>query len=337
MNTTIKDVAKEANVSIATVSRVINNAENVSTEIKEKVEKAIESLNYHPNSIARSLKNNITKTIGVIVADISISFFSHIIREIEKKCEEEEYGIIVVSSNDQPTKEYNCLKMLMEKRVDGIIISSTGFNQKYLNDINNMGIPVILIDRKPSMFSFDLVCVDKMMAMYDIVKMLLEKGHRKIGFISGPKELTTNHDRYIGMTQALYEYGLTLDKRTCYYGEYSINYGREILKEICNSKNRPTALISGSEAITYGILIEAQKQNLKIPDDISIVSFGINDELKELIKPDITYVEDFKNEIGKIAGDLLFKRIDNNSDHETIFLKAKIIDRGSVLDIKIPY
>lgn len=333
MKMTIKDVAKEANVSIATVSRVINNAENVSAEVKEKVEEAILKLNYHPNSMARGLKSDITKTIGVIVPDLSISFFSYVIREIEKKCVSEGYGIIVVSSDDQPTKEFDCIHMLMEKRVDGIIIVSTGYNLKYLNDINNVGIPVVLVDRKPNMFSFDVVHADKLIAMYEIVKMLIEKGHTKISFVSGPRDLTTNHDRYIGMTQALYEYGLSQDQVTNYFGEYSISYGREVVSEICKLEDRPTVLISGSEAITYGIMIEAKKQNIRIPEDISVVSFGMNNDLMDLIQPKITYVEDLRDEIGKISGELMFRRIKNKTDKEVISLPAKLIDLGSVLDL----
>jgi LacI family transcriptional regulator len=335
MKVTIKEVAKEANVSIATVSRVINNADDVSVEIKEKVEKAIAYLNYHPNSLARSLKNNITKTIGIIVADLSISFFSHIIGQIEKKSEEQGYGIIVVSSDDQPTKEYNCIKMLMEKRVDGIIIASTGFNLKYLNDINESGIPVILIDRRPNMFSFDVIFVDKILATYNVFSMLLQKGHRKIAFISGPKELPSNQDRYIGITQAVYDHGLTMDVVSSYYGEYSIQYGRKVFRDLFSSKEKPTVIFAGSEAITYGIMIGAKELNIRIPDDVSLVSSGINEDLLELIQPKITYIEDLKNEIGEIAGDLVFKRIKDNSSKETVTLQAKIIDHGSVLNLTL--
>ncbi|MDK2799453.1 MAG: LacI family transcriptional regulator [Clostridiales bacterium] len=331
---TIKDVARRAGVSIATVSRVINKTSNVSPEIKKKIEEAIVELNYRPNLMARALKNDITHTIGIIISDISNPFFMNIIREVENQVKEFGYTLIMVSTDEDPEKERQYIKVMYDKRVDGIIISSTGKNEDYLCKVKDSGIPIIFIDRRPDDYKFDTVYVDKAKAAYNITNYLLSKGHRKIALISGPRDIITNYDRFLGYTKAFYNNNLPINNEFLYFGEYTSEYGAQVLEQIFKLKDKPTAIISASEKITNGILLQANRLNICIPDDISLVSFG-DIEMGELIKPRLTYVDNLNNEVGKIAGKMILERLkDYQKNVEERILNTNLVIRESVKEIK---
>ncbi len=327
---TIKDVASKAGVSIATVSRVINNISSVTPEIRSKVWKAIGELDFRPNQLARGLKNDVTHTIGVIVSDISNPFFMSIIREIEKKINEVGYTLLIVSSADDPEKERKDIKTMIEKRVDGIVISSTGKNEDYLSSIVELGVPVIIIDRKPFKNKFDAVYVDKALAMYEITNYLLNKGHRRISIVMGPRYIMSNFDRFSGYARCMQAANMLLDNDLIIYGEFTEAFGRLALNDIIKMKNRPTAIISGSVQITRGILIEAKELGISIPGDFSLVSYG-NIEMSTLISPSITYVESLNEKIGAVAGELILNRIKNPEGKlEQMVFESRLILGDSV-------
>jgi len=327
---TIKDVANKAGVSIATVSRVINEVSSVTPEMRSKVWEAIGELDFRPNQLAQGLKSDITHTIGVIISDISNPFFMSIIREIEKKINEVGYNLLIVSSADDPEKERKDIKTIIEKRVDGIIISSTGQNEDYLSSIVELGVPVIIIDRKPFRNKFDAVYVDKALAMYEIANYLLTKGHRRISIVMGPRYIMSNFDRFSGYARCMQAANILLDNDLIIYGEFSEAFGRLALNNIIKMKNRPTAIISSSVQITRGILMEAKELGLSIPDDFSLVSYG-NIEMSTLISPSLTYVESLNEKIGAVAGDLILNRIkDPEGNLEQKVFESKLILGDSV-------
>lgn len=330
---TIKDVARKAGVSIATVSRVINKADNVNPELRKKVLAVIKELDYKPNQLARGLKNDITNTIGIIISDISNPFFMGIAREIENKVQDEGYTLLMVSTHDEPNKEYKYLKLLYEKRVDGIVISSTGKNEEYLNQIKSQ-VPVVLIDRRPENYRFDTVYVDKVEATNKMVNYLIENGHQKIAMISGPKELITNLDRFFGYTKAFYESGIELNNNLLLFGDFSEEFGRLAFRQLLESEQKPTAVISGSEIITKGILLEAKNMGVMIPEDISLISYG-NIVMSELISPKIAYMDTLSRDIGRAAGDILLQRIKKpEKEIEEVILKAELFIGESIYKIK---
>jgi Transcriptional regulators len=327
---TIKDVAKAADVSIATVSRVINGIDNVKPALKARVENAIKELGFEPNQLARGLKNDVTHTIGVIISDMANPFFMSITREIEKKVNEIGYILLVASTDDNPEKELKYIKGMMEKRVDGIIISSTGKNEVYLNSIAESGVPVIFIDRKPYMHKLDCVYMDKAYAMYNITNMLLDQGHKKICIVVGPREIMTNFDRFTGYARSIHEANMQLDNNMIMYGEFTEAFGRQALREIVNMAERPTAIISGSVQITRGILIEAKELGIKIPKDFSLVSYG-NIEMSTLISPSLTYIDSLSENIGALAGDLIISRLANpHEKSEQIEVEVNLVMGESV-------
>lgn len=329
---TIKDVAKKAGVSIATVSRVINKADNVNPDLRQKVLEAISKLDYKPNRVARGLKSNTTNTIGIIISDISNPFFMKIAKEIENIVQEKDYTLILGSTDDNPKKELEYIKLLHEKRVDGLVISSTGENEDYLKEIQESGVPVVFIDRRPLENNFDSIYVDKVTTTYKMVKYLFEHYHRRIALVTGPREIITNYDRYVGYTKAFYEFNLEIDNNLLQFGHFTAVFGGKVLKYLLSLEKRPTAIISGSSLITKGILIQAQKDNLKIPDDFSIITFG-NIAMNELITPKMIYADPKIHVIGKNAGEILLDRFSNlKKDLEEIKLEAEIVTGDSVMD-----
>lgn len=332
-NPTIKDVAKEAEVSVATVSRVINGADNVNPKLSKKVLTAIQKLNYKPNLLARGLKNKSTHTIGIVISDLSNPFYMTIAKSIENIVESHNYTLIICSTDDNSKKEYEYLKLLYEKRVDGLIISSTGKNEDYLYQLAEIGLPIVLIDRRPDNKKFDAVYVDKVRITYEIANYLYQEGHRRISLVSGPKDIITNFDRFMGYTKAFYDLNIAFEKDLINFGEFSIKYGQKILKKLLKMANPPSAIISGSSIITEGIMIEANSMGVKLPEEISLITFG-ELPLKQLLSPKLTYIEDKAIDIGQKAGDLILKRINNfERKPEKVVLDSKIIYGDSVKNL----
>lgn len=322
-NTTMKDVAEKAGVSTATVSRVINRADNVNPELRKKVMRVIEELDYKPNQLARSLKSSETNTIAFISSDMSNPFFIRIAKKVEEAVRKNNYTIVIGSTEDKPEIELEYLKLLYEKRVDGIVISSTGENEDYLKDLSKK-IPVICVDRRPQKNNLNSVCVDKEKATYEAVNFLTERKHQKIALVTGAKKIITNYDRYVGYTKGIYDNNVALNSDYIKFGQFSFEFGKNSLLELLALKEKPTAVIAGNSFIAAGILLIAREKNVTIPDDLSLISFG-NISNSQLITPSLTYIDEKVDEIGRKASNLLLSNLNNKkSEIKHIKIKTKI-------------
>lgn len=333
MGVTIKDVAKEAGVSVATVSRVVNGMPNVNEEMKAQVEKAIARLGYKPNQLAKGLKNNVTNTIGVVVTDISDPFIIGVTRAAEKILRPEGYSLLMASTDNDEKKERECIDMMDSKCVDGLIISPVS------NDIATFlkaGMyPVAAFDRNTLSHIYDTVYVDKEKAMFSAVDYLLKRGHTNIAMISGEKKLSTNFDRYNGYLRAFFENDQVARKENLLFGTFSRAYGMKAFKQLVTRKEAPTAVISGSATLTEGILIQARKMGVRIPEDISLISFGAL-SLQDLIEPQITHSKEMQEEIGIHIGEMLLSRLRTpNLPVRLKVLESNIIEGDSVKTINL--
>ncbi len=325
---TIKDVAKEANVSVATVSRVINNVQTVDKELRIRVEEAIKKLDFKPNQIAKSLKQDITNTVGVVVADISNSFFSGVIRQIERVINPEGYALIMASTDGNCQKEKDAIEMMHAKRVDGLVVCHVSNDIETI--IKSISCPVISFDRSTLSHLCDTVYVNKERSMYDAVTYLLKKGHRDIAVISGAKSLSTNFDRYIGYMRAYFDWDVVARKENIYFGEFTKEYGKRSFEAIMQNAHRPTAIVTGSADITEGILAKAKELNVRIPEDISLVSFGAI-SFQDVLDLKITYVDEMYMEIGKNIGEMMLSRLKSpNISPRLNVLESGIISGNSV-------
>lgn len=309
---TIKDVANYCGVSIATVSRVLNNSESVKEATKAKVQKAMEELQYTPNRLAISLKNKCSKVIGLIVTDITNNAQMAIASEVEKCLSEEGYILIIMSSDDDAHKERKNIEVLNEQKVDGLVLTATGKNNDILLSIEKMGTPVVIIDRRPDTHELNYVGADKQTACYDGVKKLLDMGYRRIALVNGPKDIITSFERYNGYLRALYDYDIPYNNDYVLYGPFNEEFGGYALKKIWNMEHRPDVIVSGGEMITLGIMDTAKDLGINIPDDIGLLSFG-NLAYSKLVVPSLAYIESFPGLVGRKAAEILLECLKNSN------------------------
>ncbi|MCD8140300.1 MAG: LacI family transcriptional regulator, partial [Planctomycetaceae bacterium] len=203
-NVTIRDVAREAGVSVATVSRALNQNYPVSDKLRQRIDAAVAKLDFHPNAIARTLKTNNTGIIGFLVSDISQNFFTTILKGVENIIQTSNYNVISCSTDNQKSTELSYLNILLEKKVDGIILNGTGMNDEYIAKISKT-VPIVCSHRSNSSPDFfgDFVGCDEFNSIQQLTSHLLALGHRKIGLLNGPLHVSTGHDRYQGFCAAM--------------------------------------------------------------------------------------------------------------------------------------
>ncbi|AZN38305.1 LacI family DNA-binding transcriptional regulator [Paenibacillus albus] len=310
---TIKQVALEAEVSTATVSRVLNDSGFVSEEIKSRVLDVVNRLNYQPSAIARSLKQDKTFMIGVIIPDISNPYFMGISRGIEDVVGPEGFQLIFCSSDENPEKERQLIQLLQEKRVDAVVLATSGDNDSLLERLADSGMPIVLIDRKlmskEAGNKLDLVAEDNIDGASRLTMKLLEAGHVRIGVVNGPSRVSTGRERYAGVLKAMKEFGLHAKPLVFNGKDFSIEDGVRAVRKFLSEEERPTAIISLNNRMSLGVLLEIVRSGLRIPDDITVASFGEVEAGALLKNPELYYMDQRPYEMGRKAGEILLRRI----------------------------
>ena len=331
MRKTLKDVAKKAGVSVAVAGRALGNYGYVSEENKIKVLKAAQRIGYKPDILARSLRKKKTYSIGVIVSDVTTSFFTSVVRGVEDVASQSGYNVTLCNSDESSEKERGYLEELYKRKVDGIIISPTNKNIAYIKKIIREGIPVVLVDRKIDEIDTTQVVVDNEWGSYEAVKHLINLGYRRIGVINGLKGIRTSDERFAGYRKALEESGLKIEPQLVKYGDFRMEKGKKAMIEFLKMKNIPEAVFVTNEVMTIGALLALRENRVKIPDEMKIVGFD-DPVWAPLIQPPLTAVRQPAYSIGTIASQVLFQkmsRTNRNQKHEEIVLKPKLIVRES--------
>ena len=310
-NPTIKDVARKAGVSIATVSRVLNNKSTVDPDLVAKVNLAIDALGYHPNSIARTLKSDSSKTIGFVVSDISNDFFTRMARGVEDVLNQKGYSLFVCSTDSTQEREAQCLSLLREKQVDGLIINTSGKNDELIAQLSHQ-VPVALFGRKiaTAEFTGDFVDNDNFSGTQELTRHLIKLGHTKIGLLSGQMYISSARERFAGFQSAMREVGVTVtdDYPYLFKGSFNrISSGAEGAKFLY--EQGATAIISANNLLALGALQFCHNAQIKIPEDLSLCSFGTiaNHDLL-YIQP--TYAEQSPVSMGARLAELIIERIE---------------------------
>lgn len=338
MEITIKDIAKHAGVSPATVSRVMNNTANVSEATKKKVLAAVEKYNYSPNIFAKALSRNESNTIGVVVPDITNPFFGEVIKGIVELVDKNNLIMILCDTGEDSKKEEKHLINLKSQRLKGLIITPTSdsneFNSHYLSLLEDMGIPIILVDRDVKNSNFDGVFIDNVKASFDATMKLIENGHRRIALISGPEDSKPGRDRKKGYVKALKVSNIALDENIILRGDFKLESGYMHTKAILNMKDRPSAIFCSNNMMTLGCIKALNEYNILVPRDISLIGFD-DIEILNILDINITTVKRPTVEMGNIAMELLIERLVNkDKDHlKRVVLQADLISRGSELYI----
>lgn len=328
MKINIKDVARRAGVSISTVSRVVNGSKAVRPETHQKVIKAIEELGYKPNAIARSLKVKNTKTIGIMIPDISNQFYPEVVRGIEDIANMYEYNIFLCNTDLDAEKEVQYLDALTEKQVDGIIFMGNIVSEKLAEGFNGIDIPVVLIGTDYA--DLPSVSIDNVSASKEAINYLIRKGHRRIGIITGKKrDPVTGRARLEGYKQALEDNGIDYDDELVIEGGYRFRSGYEGAKQLIGMVNMPTAIFVANDEMAVGTIRAALEKGIRIPEELAIVGFD-NSHMAGKVYPALTTVAQPIYEMGAIGMRVLTKIL-NNEPLEThkIRLKYDLIERES--------
>lgn len=330
MGTTISDIAKRANVSKATVSRVINNkSEGVGEETRQKILKIIKELNYQPSLIARGLVTKRINSIGLIIPDIANPFFPQLARGAEDAALKRGYNLFLCNSDNNLEKEKLYIDAFIKKSVDGVILTSSlsksNLQCRLLKDRN---IPFILLDRYiEGMETESGVFLDNEAGAYQATSYLLTNGHERIAFISGPFSVTTAWQRFQGFQKAHLDRGVAIDYQLIHEGEYHLDNGIHFVEELFAKKMDFTAVFAGNDLIAIGALKALKKQGIKVPDGMEVIGFD-NIGLASLIEPPLSTVAQPIYEMGVLGADLLIDLIEGKEVKQNrIFLKPELILR----------
>ncbi|MDR7434127.1 MAG: LacI family DNA-binding transcriptional regulator [Armatimonadota bacterium] len=330
MTPTIRDVARKAGVSVATVSRVVNeSAHKVREETRQRVLEAIQALGYQPNDVARGLKKRTSHTIGLIVPDISNPFYPAIARGIEDVANAHGYAIVLCNTYEDLAKEREYLSLLRRRWVDGLIFATSGVNTKHLQWLRGHRVPVVLVARDVEGLEIDAVLVDNFRGAYLAVQHLIGLGHRRIGFIGGPSTLHVSQERRRGYLQALDDAGIAPDPAYSVEGNFRAEGGDSAMQKLLQLSPPPTAVFAANDLMAIGAMNAIKRVGLRIPGDVAVVGFD-DIPFASLVEPRLTTVAQPKYKMGAMAMTLLLERIEGKGDGpRKILLEPELIVRDS--------
>jgi LacI family transcriptional regulator len=309
---TIHEVAKKAKVSPSTVSHVINNTRFVSEALRQRVQQAMVDLNYRPNALARSLRLGQTHILGLVLPDSANPFFAEIGHAIESVAFEREYSVILCNTENDQTKELLYTNVLENRQVDGMILVATGRNYDVLSNIVCNGLPVVVVDRDLGSLGLDTVTTNNYLGGLLATRHLIELGHKIIGCITGPSDITPSAERVTGYCAALKAVHLDVDECLLLRGDFHVPSGLEAATRLLQQNPRPTALFVCNDMMAIGALQAAAKLGLRVPADVAIVGYD-NIELASYTIPPLTTVSQPKQQIGHTAIQLVLERMSNPS------------------------
>jgi len=335
---TIYDVAKRAGVSPSTISRVMNSPEIVAEDTRQKVANAVKELAYIPNMMAASMPRRRTNSIGLIIPDITNTFFSNLIRGAQDVCEKYGYSVLVVNSDDSQQKEGRYLKLLYSRRVDGVILTVAGYREKEfpeeeLSLLKKMNI--VLIDREINGLTTPIVKVNNFVGAYSAVKYLLTMRHKKIMYLAGIKGTKTNQERRKAYLAALGEVNINWKKEIV--GNFRLDTAYQKIMhhwpQLKNSDELPTAIFAANDLMAIGALKAFAQLKVWVPEDISIIGFD-NIPFSDCTYPPLTTIAQPTYLMGEKAVDILIKAIEGKKSKKSIQLETELIQRESVRRLK---
>jgi len=326
---TIEDVAKHAGVSDATVSRVLSNKPHVREEVRSRVLSSVAELGYQPSRVARSLRAQRSQTIGLIISDIQNPFFTALVRAVEDVANANEHAIFLCNTDENIEKEKVYIDLMQAEHVAGVLITPTreaGGSTRKLLDAN---IPVVVVDRYVSDVEVDTVVVDNVRGAYSVVQHLIDMGHRRIGAVLGFPRITTGRERLEGYLQALSKNGIHADPDLIQDNTPNQHWGYKLTEKLLSLPEPPSAIFTGNVLLTIGALRAIHDKGLIIPRDVALAAYDETD-WASLVVPALTTVEQPTYELGKVAAELLLKRMqDNTRLRQKIVLQTKLHIRQS--------
>ena len=337
MAATIKDIAKKTGLGLATISSYLNGG-NVREQNRIKIEQAIEELHYEVNEVARGLKTNRTRLIGILIPELNNIFCTEIITEIEDILRNHGYATMVCDCRTDENREKEAVEFLKKRRVDGVIAMPSGNRGKHFSKLKKAGIPVVLLDRKLGDISCDYVLVDNQKGAKEAVTRLIEAGHQKIGVITGPEHVFTAKERLLGYYEALKEAGIECEESLVSHNEYTIKGGIKGLRGLVEQNSDMTAVFVANYELTMGVVIEANELGLRIPEELSVIGFD-NVEFARACVPKLSIVSQPTEEIARQVSELLLQRLESEAEEEEFVVKlpTRFVEGKSVKALNVSW
>ena len=328
---TLKDVARKANVSISTVSRVINKEPLVKEKTRERVEEAIAELNYLPNRVAQRLRsaNMKNKLIGLVLPDIQNPFYVDVVRGVEEAAYQQNFSVMIGNFDQDEKKEKIFLDILQSESIDGLTVAPSRGRDQHIKQVIENGYPVVCIDRGLVGADVDVVKVNNEEGAFGAIDYLIELGHKRIAHITGHPGIPTTRERIEGYERAMAKHGIEIDPALVRNSDSGYNSGASLMQELIDLPNRPTAVFTANNLLTLGALKTIHENNLQIPDDISIV--GFDDMYWSMsLNPPLTAVRQSGYDIGNKAAELLVKKIAHpDRSTSSVVMDTELIVRRS--------
>ncbi|CAM3816014.1 LacI family DNA-binding transcriptional regulator [Alicyclobacillus pomorum] len=323
---TMKDVAKAANVALSTVSLALRNNPRVKESTRRRVLEVARQLQYRPNGIARDLKTRRTETICILLHDLGGPFYSEIIRGVQDIATSKGYNTI--ASGSLGGRNGSAVRLLSERRVDGVIVLAPDVDDETIVTAAGPDLPVIVLDRELTADYVYSVRVDNEQGGYQVTKHLLELGHRRIVFISGPADTLDSELRYRGYVKAMKEFSAPESKRFDYMGGFTEEGGYVVGKVMSAQPILPDAVFASNDEMAIGLLKAFSEKGIRVPDDVAIVGFD-NIRIAEYVQPPLTTVRQPMYEMGSVAAQLLFQALAGNFELQPVRLATELVVRQS--------
>ena len=309
MAATMKDIARRTGLGLATISSYFNGG-NVREKNRIKIEEAIEELHYEVNEVARGLKTNATRTIGVVIPELNNTFCAEIITGMEDVLRSHGYATIVCDCRTDKKLEQEAVEFLTRRRVDGIINMPVDEEGNHLKRFQKTGKPIVLIDRKIQGINCDSVLVDNKKAAEDAVRYFIERGHRNIGIIGGPEEVFTAQERMAGYYKALESAGIPVSESLIWHGDYTIQGGVRGLEELVQNNPEMTAVFVTNYEMTMGAMIGVNELGIRIPEQLSMIGFD-NLQFARACNPKLTIVAQPTDGIAREVAKVMLNHLEN--------------------------
>ncbi|WHY72672.1 LacI family DNA-binding transcriptional regulator [Fictibacillus enclensis] len=332
--TSMKEVARKADVSVATVSAVINNNKFVSEELRERIEAAIKELNYRPNRFAQGLKGKKTKLIGVFVTELTNPFYPNMLKQLEEMAFAEGYNLIMSTTGDDEKKELKLFESLMDLKVDGLVLATVDNREsKLLYQVEQENIPYVLINRAPSNFEMNKVCVDSFKVGQLATSHLLSLNHQRIAFIGGNRQNSV--EREAGYRNTLENNGIEVNEELIFNAEYNVDQAYAVAKKLMRLKDRPSAIFAASDTMAYGVIKACLDEGLKVPEDLSVMGSD-NIPHSEDFRVPLSTVDVHGSDIGAKGFELLHSNLESKETFEPqqVIIEPSLIIRESTAEKK---
>ncbi|EPY2709579.1 substrate-binding domain-containing protein [Vibrio cholerae] len=328
---TMKDIARLAGVSTSTVSHVINKSRFVSDEIAERVNNAAQQLNYAPSALARSLKMNRTKTIGMLVTTSTNPFFGEVVKGVERSCYHQGYNLILCNTEGDNQRMKASINTLLQKRVDGLLLMCSTLEGERLDVFDRYpDIPIVVMDWGPILFASDKIQDNSLQGGYMAAKHLIECGHKEIGCITGPLIRHQAQMRYEGYKRALSEKGIAINPDWIVESDFECEGGYNAFEKLCERGKLPSALFVCNDMMAMGVIQAANLRGLRVPYDLSLIGYD-DVHIAKFMSPALTTIHQPKYRLGKAAIDTLLYRLENpDTTAQVVQLEPTLVARGSV-------